>query len=360
MPTAFVASHSSLFDTTTNVYPYYDNQRLPPYYAMPYGNPPSKTFDPVKDLPNMKGKVAIVTGSSSGIGFATLQHLLRMGAKVYMATPDEKMTQDALSRIENEGREPGLGEVIWHELDLKDPRNAKSSAQHFLDRETRLDVLINNAALISDMGHPTLNADGVQDNMAINYLGPFVFTRYLLPVLKSTASMDGSDVRIVNVGSAGYVDISPSKLKYQTIEGWNQKFSISMLPTLRRYQYSKVAVHLWTNNFAKQMAEEDPRILVVLAHPGAILSDGAKRGLMTLPFPRFWLWIMSLWMYPQSMGAYTSVFAACAPRENKQIFPGAYICPPNIAEDQKGHVLDPGRQQELLDFTETIIERCGL
>ncbi|KAJ3839062.1 hypothetical protein F5878DRAFT_536321, partial [Lentinula raphanica] len=107
----------------------------------------SSTFDPVKDLPSMKGKVIIVTGSSSGIGFATLQHLSRMGAKVYMAAPDEKMTRDALMRVEKEGRGPGCGEVLWLELDLKDPRNAKQSAERFIAQESRLDVLINNAAL---------------------------------------------------------------------------------------------------------------------------------------------------------------------------------------------------------------------
>ena len=140
------------------------------------GVAPSKTFNPVQDLPSLKGKVVIVTGSrsgsqfcmlcstligpsSSGIGFASLQHLLRLGAKVravqdaqhycvlkcydkvYMAVPDEDRTKEALERVEKEGREPGLGEVVWHELDLKDPRTAKASAQKFMERESRLDIL---------------------------------------------------------------------------------------------------------------------------------------------------------------------------------------------------------------------------
>lgn len=58
-----------------------------------------------------------------------------------MAVPDEDMTREALERVEKEGREPGLGEIIWHELDLKDPRNAKKSAERFISRESRLDIL---------------------------------------------------------------------------------------------------------------------------------------------------------------------------------------------------------------------------
>ena len=61
--------------------------------------------------------------------------------KVYMTVPDEPRTREALDRVEREGREPGMGEVIWHKLDLKDPREAKASAEAFLALEDRLDIL---------------------------------------------------------------------------------------------------------------------------------------------------------------------------------------------------------------------------
>jgi NADP-dependent 3-hydroxy acid dehydrogenase YdfG len=61
--------------------------------------------------------------------------------KVYMAAPDQDRMKEALERVEKEGREPGLGEVVWHELDLKDPRTAKASAKSFMEKESRLDIL---------------------------------------------------------------------------------------------------------------------------------------------------------------------------------------------------------------------------
>jgi len=67
--------------------------------------------------------------------------LVLTSMKVYMAVPDEERTREALKRVEREGRDPGLGQVIWHELDLKDPRTAKSSAQRFIEKEQRLDIL---------------------------------------------------------------------------------------------------------------------------------------------------------------------------------------------------------------------------
>ncbi|KAF7357507.1 NAD(P)-binding protein [Mycena sanguinolenta] len=267
---------------------------------------PSKSFNPVEELPSMAGKVIIVTGSSSGIGFASLQHLCRMGAKVYMATPDEDRTQEALKRVEREGREPGMGQVLWHELELSDPRSAKASAERFMARETKLDVLINNAALITDLGNPQLNADGIQDSMAINYLGPYVFTKTLLPLLETTAS-NGKDVRIVN-------------------DATRKKSPITLL----------------------------------IVHPGAIFSDGAIRSLKTLPFPRFWVFLMGLMMYPQTLGAHTSVFAACNTKDSPHIFHGAYICPPNVSKMQDRKALDENKQTELAEFTENLLEELGI
>ncbi|KAK7462440.1 hypothetical protein VKT23_008039 [Stygiomarasmius scandens] len=317
-----------------------------------YAAPPA-TFNPVKDLPDMKGKVVIVTGSSSGIGFASLQHLARMGAKVYMAVPDEERTREALKRVEHEGRDPGLGQVIWHELDLKDPRTAKSSAQRFIEREQRLDILINNAGLISDMGKPQLNPDGVQDSMAINYLGPLVFTQTLLPLLEKSAE-NGTDVRIVNVGSAGHKTVT--YLDYGSLEAWNHKHRFSLLPTMSRYKYSKLAVHLGTNYLAKRLTSKGSKVMVLIVQPGAILSDGAIRNLQSLPFPSFWVWLLGKMMHPQERGAFTTVFAACAPRDNPHISHGAYICPPNVADPQAASALDESRQLELFAFTRKLLE----
>ncbi|KIK10033.1 hypothetical protein K443DRAFT_670671 [Laccaria amethystina LaAM-08-1] len=318
------------------------------------GAAPSKTFNPVQDLPSLKGKVVIVTGSSSGIGFASLQHLLRLGAKVYMAAPDEDRTKEALERVEKEGRElPGFGEVVWHELDLKDPRTAKTSAQKFMEKESKLDILINNAALISDLGNPLKNQDDVQYNMAINYLGPFVFTRTLLPLLESTAA-NGDDVRIINVGSDGHKDVS--HLDYSSKEAWNHKFNWSILPTLSRYKYSKLAVHLWSNYLAKRLAAENSKVMALIVHPGAILSDGAIRSLKTLPFPSLWIRLLGTVMHPQEQGAFTTVYAACSPRDNPHIFNGSYICPPNVTVTQAPGALDEERQRQLYDFTEVLLK----
>ena len=148
-------------------------------------------------------------------------------------------------------------------------------------------------------------------------------------------------------------------------------------------EYSKLAVHLWTNNLAKRLTAENSKVMVVLAHPGAILSvgflhltpyitlpifhfflffsqDGAIHNLKTLPFPPFWIWLLGTMMYSQEEGAFTSVFAACTSRDNPEISHGAYICPPNVATRQAPGALDEERQRQLYDFTEALLKSIDL
>lgn len=70
-----------------------------------------------------------------------MRHLARAGAKVYLAARNEAAAAEAIKQLKADGLEPGNGEVLWLKLDLSDPRAAKKSAEEFLAKENRLDVL---------------------------------------------------------------------------------------------------------------------------------------------------------------------------------------------------------------------------
>lgn len=83
----------------------------------------------------------VLRGNSSGIGYATVQILARHGAKVYIGARSEERAKAAIERLRTEGLQPGNGELEWLELDLSDPRKTKQSAEVFLSKENRLDIL---------------------------------------------------------------------------------------------------------------------------------------------------------------------------------------------------------------------------
>ena len=78
----------------------------------------------------------------SGIGFETARILVHKGAKVYLAARNAEKAAACIKRLEDEGKDvQGYGEAIFHHLDLADPALAKQSAEEFLKKEERLDVL---------------------------------------------------------------------------------------------------------------------------------------------------------------------------------------------------------------------------
>lgn len=113
-----------------------------------------------------------------------------------------------------------------------------------------------------------------------------------------------------------------------------------------------------------------------MVQPGAILSvripdddisliltffqDGAVLLLQAVLFSSFWLWLAGKLMHPQEGGAFTSVFAGCAPRDDLNISHGAYLVPPNVIEEQSRAALDIGKQDELFKFTVKLLDESGV
>ena len=100
-------------------------------------------YDPSTELLDLHGRVALITGSNSGIGLYILFHLARQGAKCYLAARSQAKFDAALKRLREEGlgEDEGDGEVVWLELDLCDPVGVRRAVERFVGMERRLDIL---------------------------------------------------------------------------------------------------------------------------------------------------------------------------------------------------------------------------
>jgi len=117
---------------------------------------PAKNFK-VNQIPNLKGKVYIVTGGNTGVGFATCQELVRNGGKVYMAARSDERANAAIEKIKQQVPDAN---IIHLKLDLQDLKQVKSAADTFKSKEKKLDGLINNAGI---MACPfALSKDGIE------------------------------------------------------------------------------------------------------------------------------------------------------------------------------------------------------
>jgi NAD(P)-dependent dehydrogenase (short-subunit alcohol dehydrogenase family) len=196
---------------------------------------------------NLKGKVAIVTGGYSGLGLETTRALAGAGASVIVPARTPEKARAALA---------GIANVEQGSLDLADPGSIDAFASDFLASRRKLDILINNAAI---MASPLMrDARGYEAQFATNHLGHFQLTARLWPALRQ----DGG-ARVVSLSSIGH-RICPPDLDDPNFERGEYNKWIA-------YGRAKSANALFAVGLDKRAAPHNVRAFAV--HPGGIMTD---------------------------------------------------------------------------------------
>ena len=200
-------------------------------------------------LSDQRGRVAIVTGSNSGIGFETARVLAGKGATVVMACRNLDKANPKTDEIRS--AHPGA-DVEVMQLDLSDLDSVRQFAEAFRAKHARLDLLINNAGIMVPPYGKT--AQGFETQFGVNHLGHFALTGSLLDLLLGTP---GS--RVVTVSSIahyfGRVDFSDLN--------WEKGYKPQAA-----YGQSKLANLLFTYELQRRLAQAGKGTLAVAAHPG--------------------------------------------------------------------------------------------
>ncbi len=202
------------------------------------------------NLPLQEGKVAIVTGSTSGIGLETARVLADLGAQVIMAVRDVSKGNRVATQIK---KATGSEKVEVRELNLADLKSVRHFAAKVKVDFTRLDLLINNAGVMAPPYGKT--TDGFELQFGVNHVGHFVLTMELMELLNATP---GS--RVVNVSSQahrlGNLDFSDLHWERRKYNAW------------RAYGDSKLANLIFTFELARQFDEKKHSVMALAAHPG--------------------------------------------------------------------------------------------
>ncbi|EXJ86935.1 hypothetical protein A1O3_03889 [Capronia epimyces CBS 606.96] len=214
-------------------------------------------FQPDKDIPDLSGKVIIVTGGNNGIGKATVVALAKHNAgRIYLAARSKAKYDDAMASVREAA--PGA-KVEFLELDLASFASIKRAADQVIASNDRLDILINNAGVMALP--PAQTVEGYEIQFGTNHMGHALLTKLLLPLLLKTAEL--SDVRIVNVTSTGYM-LAPKG----TFLPDQVRTSMSDFHTYVRYGQSKMANVL----HGRELARRYPQILSTSVHPGRVAT----------------------------------------------------------------------------------------
>lgn len=213
-------------------------------------------------VPDMSGKVVIVTGANSGIGFETARVLAAQGAEVVMACRNLEKAGAAAEQIRQAVPQAKL-EIM--RIDLADLASVRQFAAEFQSRYSQLDLLINNAGVM--IPPFTETADGFELQFGANHLGHYALTGLLL-----TTIMDTSHSRIVNVSSMAH-RFGSGTINFDNLNaenGYNAQGA---------YAQSKLANLLFTLELNQQLAAHGSDTIATAAHPGWTVT-GLQKGMM--------------------------------------------------------------------------------
>jgi NAD(P)-dependent dehydrogenase (short-subunit alcohol dehydrogenase family) len=211
------------------------------------------------DIGDLTGRIALVTGANSGIGYETASALADHGAHVIMACRSDEKGRQARDRLESELDRCSL-ELL--RIDLADLVSVRRAAERVLSQHARLDVLVNNAGV---MGVPyRLTADGFELQMGTNHFGHFALTGLLLDRIVTTERS-----RIVTVSSHLH---RMGRLPLGDLTG------ASTRNTWASYGASKLANLLFTAELSRRLGAASLTTLAVAAHPGWTRSNLAGNG----------------------------------------------------------------------------------
>ena len=263
------------------------------------------------DMPSQKGRIVLVTGGTSGMGYEDALALARAGAEVIIAARNPERGAEAIKRIREVVPDAKLQ---FESVDLANLSSVRGLAERLNQRLPRLDVLINNAAIMAPPERGT-SADGFELQLATNYLGHFALTGLLVPLLRQS-----DDPRVVSLSS---IAATRGAVNFDDLQA-EQKYD-----PYAAYAQSKLAVLQWSFALQRRSDAQKWGIRSIAAHPGVAVTELIARGPgVNSEFGQRWAKDRDAY-HSAAQGALPTLYAATA----EQAVGGAYYGP--TGDDEK-------------------------
>lgn len=250
-----------------------------------------------ENIPDQSGKLVLVTGANSGLGYEVTRELALKGAIVIMACRNLEKGEEAADEIRSANPS---GELRLMQLDLADLKSVKRFADEVHAEYSYLDTLVNNAGVMATPYGKT--EDGFELQFGINHLGHFALTGQLLDLLE-----DRPGSRIVTVSSYAHWF---GWINFRDLNG--EKFYYRWMA----YCQSKLANLLFAYELQRRLSQHGKEAISVAAHPGSTVTNLQKH-------TAFFSFVNSIIGHGQEQAALSILYAATRP----ELVNGDYIGP---------------------------------
>ena len=209
-----------------------------------------------ENIPDLTGKIIVVTGGNSGLGYESVKAFAGKGAEVVLASRSMEKGEEARTEILKDFQE---GEIKVMQLDLGDLESVRNFASAFKENYKKLDVLLNNAGIMMTPYFTT--KDGFEGQLGTNHLGHFALTGLLMDVILKTQG-----ARIVNVSSGAHKsgEMDFSNLQFKNGKGYKP---------MKAYGRSKLSNLLFTYELQRKLEVAQKETIAMAAHPGIAMTN---------------------------------------------------------------------------------------
>ncbi|SFX27701.1 NAD(P)-dependent dehydrogenase, short-chain alcohol dehydrogenase family [Pseudomonas sp. NFACC49-2] len=264
-----------------------------------------------RDMPSQDGRIILVTGGTSGMGYEDALALARAGAEVIIAARNPERGAEAIARIRQAVPD---ARVQFESVDLANLSSVRELAQKLNQRLPRLDVLINNAAIMAPPERGT-SVDGFEMQLATNYLGHFALTGLLVPLLRQS-----QDARVVSLSS---IAAGRGAMNFDDLQ------SEQAYQPYAAYAQSKLAILHWAFALQRRSEAQGWGIRSIAAHPGVAVTELIARGPgLNSEFGQRWAEDRDKY-HSAAQGALPTLYAATA----REAVGGAYYGP--VGDEEK-------------------------
>ncbi|KAK6197498.1 short-chain alcohol dehydrogenase [Scheffersomyces amazonensis] len=304
---------------------------------------PAKAQYTEVDYPKLDGKVVIITGASSGVGYEAAKLLLAVtNAKVYIIARNKRKIEDAIKKLQLEIAQEFNKKTInvdYVLADFSDLTTIKAAAQDFLSKETRLDIIIHNAGVMTPPpGSKT--KQGYELQLGTNNLGPHLLQKYLDPIFIATSKTNKQgESRIIYTSASAHFSAPLGGIHYADPNYYNTKATPFTI-----YGQSK-AINILS---AKQWTKEHPEANNVIC---ASLCPGFLKTDLQRYMSGFAHIVVNRLFHEPRNGAYTELFAALSPELTK-VKSGSYIESFGKFATERADLQEPAAARKSWNFLE--------
>jgi NAD(P)-dependent dehydrogenase (short-subunit alcohol dehydrogenase family) len=270
-----------------------------------------------KTLPDQTGRVSIITGGYAGVGLELSKMIYGKNGTVYIAGRSAEKAEKAIAAIK-EANPSSAGKVEFLKVDLSDLTSIKPAVESFTSKESKLDVLINNAGVMfPPAGEKDKHGHDLQ--IGTNCLGPYLLTKLLTPTLESTAKdAPPSSVRVAWAGSIAVDVIAPKN--GLTIDASGE--FVAEKSNVTNYGGSKAGNYFLASQYAKHhpIAADGKGVVSTAFNPGNLKTE------LTRHTPVWQTVFLNPFLYTANYGAYTELFCGWSPEVTADK-KGSYVWP---------------------------------